>query len=233
MRHIESHAIDPWSPSFSLSDFQHPLVGISTTAKPILTMAPTVLQSVFRYGVELLSTMLINHSGPIQYGFKKVTVESIIDKTYAIVLASALCSSLLVIWLSDFVSRDPVIAKDAIKPPRFRLRERNGLETYIENENGVDYKKKNATPEQLIGWRLRLGVIQSVVLFGLLSIHSFILVTEAYSVLRGVFVVYWVRPDGTKANQRALSSFTIHLVFFQLYTGDYCTTSCALWELFH
>jgi len=115
------------------------------------------------------------------------------DKTYAIVFTSALGLSALSLFSSWFVSRDPIFAKDALKLPRFRPRGYESILTHTENGNGVVHgKKENAVPERLTGWRLRLGVLQSLVLMSLVAIHTVILVTDGVTFLRIVFVVYWV-----------------------------------------
>jgi hypothetical protein len=116
------------------------------------------------------------------------------DKAYAIVLISALGISVLMLCVLWYYSGDPIFAKDAIKLPRFRHRSYDSIPTHAENGNGFDHRKRKESivPERLVGWRLRLGLLQSLVLLSLVIIHTLILVTSAPTVLRIVFVVYWV-----------------------------------------
>jgi hypothetical protein len=116
------------------------------------------------------------------------------DKAYAIVLISALGISVLMLCLSWYYSGDPIFAKDAIKLPRFRHRSYDSIPIHAENGNGFDHRKikENVVPEQLVGWRLRLGLLQNLMLLSLVIIHVLILVTSGPTVLRIVFVAYWV-----------------------------------------
>jgi hypothetical protein len=118
---------------------------------------------------------------------------SVTDKTYAIVFITALGLSALVLCISWFMSRDPIFAKDFLKLPRFQHWDYETVSSHAENGNGIDHNnKRNAMPERLIGWRLRLGVLQSLVLLSLVTVHTVILVTDCPTFLRIVFVVYWV-----------------------------------------
>lgn len=136
------------------------------------------------------------------YGFMSFLSESFVadtsiaDRTYAIVLISALGVSTLMLFAAWYTSRDPIFAKDLIKLPRFRHRDYNSIPRHAENGNGIDHGevKRNVTPERLTGWRLRLGVLLSLVSLSLVAVHAVILVTSGPTLLRIVFVVYWVYP---------------------------------------
>jgi hypothetical protein len=135
-------------------------------------------------------------SRPVHYGLLDLFSESLSvttggDKIYAIVFITALGLSALALCLSLLISNDPIFAKDVPKLRRFRHRDYETVASHAENGNGIHHKK-NAVPERLTGWRLRLGVLQSLVLLSLVIIHTVILVTDGPTFLRIIFVVYWV-----------------------------------------
>jgi len=146
---------------------------------------------------------------------------SLTDKAYAIVFLGALGLSVLILFLSWYVSRNPVFPKEVIALPRFRHVGYESLPTHAENGNGVDHERKESkalVPEKLKGWRLRLGLFQSAVLAALLAVYAIILVTVGPTLLRIVFIAYWVPllfctmlTKGAYFILQYLSLFTYHV----------------------
>lgn len=134
-----------------------------------------------------------HHRAPDLFPMSLNVAASVTDKTYAIVFITALGLSALTLCLCWYLSRDPIFAKDILKLPRFRRLDYQTVSSRAENSNGIDHNSnKNAVPERLTGWRLRLGVLQSLVLLSLVVIHTVILMKDCPTFLRIVFVVYWV-----------------------------------------
>ena len=118
---------------------------------------------------------------------------SVSDKIYAIIFITTMGSSVLILCLSGFMSRDPIFAKDVFKLPRFQYRDYEAISSHAQIGDAIDHNnKRNAVPERLTGWRLRLGVLQSLILLSLVTVHTVILVTDCATFLRIVFIVYWV-----------------------------------------
>jgi hypothetical protein len=163
-----------------------------------MTMVREAIQTVYRY--ELNVDCEIDVSYPGHFGLKQLFNESsfaetsIADKTYTILLISALGVSVLILCLSWYVSGDPIFVKDAIKLPRFRHLDYNPIHSHTENGNGINHREaKKFRTEPLNGWRLWMGVLQNLVLLSLVAIHVVVLVTAGPDFLQIVFVVYWVR----------------------------------------
>ena len=124
----------------------------------------------------------------------EIPLGSVTDKTYAIVFITALGLSALVLCLQRIVSGDPIFPKGVVKIPRFRYHDYDPLPTHVQNGNGVGLPEhKDFTPEPLLGWRLRMAFLHSLVLLALLLVHTVILLNDGTTFLRIVFVPYWVR----------------------------------------
>ena len=143
--------------------------------------------------------MLTVHSHPAQHvGFVKSVIDSfatratVTDKTYATIFIAALAASVLILCTSYSISRDPIFPKNTLKLPRFRRRGYDLLAQFSENGNGVARKDRKTNPEPLKGWRFRMGLLLNFVLIALVAIHTVILVFSGPTLLRIVFVVYWV-----------------------------------------
>ena len=118
---------------------------------------------------------------------------TVTDKTYAGILVSALVVSVLILCTSYYVSRDPIFSKEAFKFPLFLLHRRyDSLPQHAQNGNGVHHKEKKRNPEPLKGWRFRMGVLLNLVLVALVVVHALILVFSGPTLLRIVFIMYWV-----------------------------------------
>ena len=117
---------------------------------------------------------------------------TVTDKTYAGIFTFALAISLVILCTSYYVSRDPIFPEETLKLPRFRHRDYDSLAQHAENGNGVDRKERKKTPEPLKGWRFRMGVLLNFVLIALVVVHTIILDFSGPTVLRIVFIVYWV-----------------------------------------
>jgi len=120
---------------------------------------------------------------------------SLANKTYSILLLSALGLSVAILLLSWIISGDPVFGKEATQSPRtFRIHEYESLPTHIQNGNGIGHakEKKGKSPEPLLGWRLRMGILHAAVVAGLVAIHVAILITDGVRTLRLMFFIYWV-----------------------------------------
>lgn len=120
-----------------------------------------------------------------------IIVSSKTDTIYAIVLCAVLGVAALVLCFTRYRSGNPFLAKQAIKLPTFRFRPYDSLPT--ENGAGVDHgDSPKVTPEPLVGWRYRLGILQNAVLVGLVFVHALILLTVGPQFLRIVLIGYWV-----------------------------------------
>jgi len=117
---------------------------------------------------------------------------TVTDKTYAAIFVSALGISVLLLCVSYYISRDPVFPKDTLKLPRFRNRDYHSVAQHAENGNGVEIKERKRTPEPFKGWRFRMGVLLNFVLIALVVVHTIILDLSGPTLLRIVFIVYWV-----------------------------------------
>jgi len=123
-------------------------------------------------------------SPPLKYSSK-------IDTIYAIVLCVVLGVAAIALCFTRYQTGNPFFAKQAIKLPIFRFRPYDSLPT--ENGNGVDHDDvPKVTPEPLVGWRYRLGILQNAVLLALIFVHALILLTAGVQLLRIVFIAYWV-----------------------------------------
>jgi hypothetical protein len=103
--------------------------------------------------------------------------------------------SVVILLASRLLSGDPIFTKEALKLPRFRVREYEALPTHVQNGNGIGHaeeKQETKTVEPLVGWRLRMGIAHTAVIAGLLAIHVVILISDGPTALRITFVVYWV-----------------------------------------
>ena len=115
------------------------------------------------------------------------------DTAYAIVLISVVGLSVLLLSVLRFVSGDPIFSKPLFKLVGFRYQNYDSLPTHIENGNGVDHRDaKVFAPEPLNGWRLRMGILQSLVLLALLIVHAVIFATSRANMLGIVLIVFWV-----------------------------------------
>ena len=141
--------------------------------------------------------MFVSHPAH-HIGFIQSVIDSfdaktnVTDKTYAGIFIFSLAFSLVILCTSHYVSRDPIFPKETLKLPRFRHRDYDSLDQHAQNGNGVDHKERKRTPEALKGWRFRMGVLLNFVLIALVVVHTIILDLSGPTVLRIVFIVYWV-----------------------------------------
>lgn len=135
---------------------------------------------------------------PFNHGFhNSVSNLLIIDApymelVYAIILLTALGISLGSLVTIRLCSYDPIFAREKVRLPRFRNREYESLAPHEDNANGVSHDKLIVIPEEFKGWRLLMGVLLGTVLLALVIVHTLILITNGSSLLRIVFIVYWV-----------------------------------------
>ena len=195
-------------------------------------MAREVFQTVFRYAHS--SQCFLNAvSHPAQHlRFVNSVIDSfhskatVADKSYAGVFISALGISILILCASYYLSRDPIFPKDTLKLPRFRHRHYyDSVAQHAENGNGVEIKERKKTPEPLKGWRFRMGILLNMVLIALVIVHTIILDLSGPTLLRIVFIVYWVYlPNWVNSEYRALFWRTIPSGSFLPSIVDRCTT---------
>ena len=120
-----------------------------------------------------------------------IKYSSKIDTIYAIVLCAVLGVAAIALCFTRYQSGSPFLAKHFIKLPTFRFRPYDSLPS--ENGNGVDHDDvPKVTPEPLVGWRYRLGILQNSVLLALIFVHALILLTIGVQLLQIMFIAYWV-----------------------------------------
>lgn len=161
-------------------------------------MVREALQDVFRYRPRFNGDVNFRH--PVHYGFHDLFLqgpeapESLTDEVYVVVFTSALGLSALQLCAARYWSNDPIFPKETLKLPRFRCQDYESVPSHRENGHDISHTKaRNTALEPLEGWRLRMGVLQGIILLALVAIHAVILVSDGPTSLRIVFVVYWVR----------------------------------------
>lgn len=163
-------------------------------------MVREALQSVFKYPPKI-GTAISNRSRPSYQDVHHLFIESAIplhsvtEKAYMIVFISALGLSALIICFKRIVSGNPFFPKGVVKMPRFRPpREYESLPTHIENGSGIHAQDRGLLKaEPLLGWRLRMGILQSIVLLALTLVHAVILSQQdEIEFRRTVLVIFWV-----------------------------------------
>ena len=135
---------------------------------------------------------------PLNYGFHNFISNLLIidapctELVYAVIILTALGVSLGSLVTIRLRSHDPIFAKEKVKLSRFRNGEYESLAPHEENANGVSHDRLAVIPEEFKGWRLAMGVLLGIVLIALVIVHTLILITNGPSLLRIVFIVYWV-----------------------------------------
>lgn len=179
-------------------------------------------------------------SGSVHFGFQDVfqtslTAESLTDEVYAVAFTSILGLSALLLCAARYWSDDPIFPKKILKLPCFQCPDYDSVLTNAENVHEIGpIKTRNTAPEPLEGWRLRMGALQGVILLVLIAVHAAISVSDGPTLLRIMFIVYWVRSIiALMLNNRALHLPTTHFVSFRHFTADLCITPYVSSEFFH
>jgi hypothetical protein len=158
---------------------------------------------------------------------------SVADEVYAGVLLVAVGLSLLVLLVLRFVSKAPLFPEDVLKIPRFRSNGYDELPTVVENGSVGQKEKPSFALEPLKGWRRRLGILQEAVLISLVVLHALTLVLNGATLLRIVFVVYWVVISVKNAYRRLSFSSITPFDFYLRYIDIRFTIFPVLWVSFH
>ena len=128
-----------------------------TSERLVPRMIHQILQTVFRYEAPNYNDKADNSRPPQNelQNFLSVSLSvatSVSDKIYVIIFITTMGSSVLILCLSGFMSRDPIFAKDVFKLPRFQYRDYEAISSHVQIGDAIDHNnKRNAVPERLTG----------------------------------------------------------------------------------
>lgn len=145
---------------------------------------------------------------------------------YAIVFTVAISLSLSSFCVIRLVSGHPICSNNLFKFPQHRNYEI--LPTQAETNIDTEVELKSIDVEPFSGWRFRAGFLLNIVFLALLTIHTIITLENGATLLRIVFIVYWVCSCLFTSNQRELHYYTTAFVLFRHLTDGFSTIPLLL-----